>query len=219
MKFKQIAERVVLVEDLQVPAPQFGEAVRRKFGEVLEDVVPAKGSVGLYFKSAILFNETSDVAAWSRLDFSSEAYKAKIWNVPICYSLGPDLEEVCDFLSLDTQEFVKIHSSRTVTCFAVGFCPGFAYCDGLDSRLIGVPRRPSPRARVEPGMVGITGEMTAIYPLERPGGWRLIGKTPLVVCDPNIGFYPIQPGDHLRFRPIDSQEFEVLKGGRLGEVD
>src|SRR5690606_34164708 len=103
------------------------------------------------------------------------------------------------------------HSRGTYQVHAVGFLPGFPYLAGLPERLH-VPRRASPRLQVERGSVGIGGAQTGIYPLASPGGWQLIGRTPLVLfearADPPAW---LQPGDHVRFRSIDGDEFERLQ--------
>ena len=78
-----------------------------------------------------------------------------------------------------------------------------------------MPRLPTPRMRVEPGSVGLTGRQTGIYPLERPGGWNLIGRTPLELVDVEDGYFPLRPGDRVQFVAIDSVEFSKLRGQRL----
>ena len=96
-----------------------------------------------------------------------------------------------------------------------GFCPGFPYLGYLPDELCGVPRLASPRVRVEPGSVGLTGRQTGLYPLARPGGWNLIGRTPLTVVDVAAGYFPIRPGDRVRFRPVARAEYNTLAGERL----
>src|SRR5438477_375224 len=98
---------------------------------------------------------------------------------------------------------------------AVGFVPGFPYLGYLPPELCGVPRLATPRVRVEPGSVGVTGRQTAIYPRPSPGGWNLIGRTPLVIVDVAAGFFPLRVGDRVRFARIDDRRFRELEGERL----
>src|SRR5205085_9461144 len=103
--------------------------------------------------------------------------------------------------------------------YAIGFCPGFPYLGYLAPELCGVPRLPSPRPRVEPGSVGLTGRQTGLYPLVRPGGWNLIGRTPLELVHLADGYFPLHTGDRVRFRPITADEFDRLCGRRLEGAD
>jgi len=100
--------------------------------------------------------------------------------------------------------------------YAVGFVPGFPYLGYLPAELCGVGRLPTPRLRVEPGSVGLTGRQTGLYPLARPGGWNLIGRTPLIVVDVADGFFPLRVGDAVRFERIDETRYRELEGERLG---
>jgi inhibitor of KinA len=99
--------------------------------------------------------------------------------------------------------------------YAIGFVPGFPYLGYLPTELCGVGRLPSPRVRVEPGSVGLTGRQTGIYPLPRPGGWNLIGRTPLTIVDVASGFFPLRVGDSVRFERIDEKGYRELEGERL----
>ena len=93
--------------------------------------------------------------------------------------------------------------------FAVGFLPGFPYAGYLPDELRGLARRQEPRLAVPPGSVAIVGRQTGVYPIASPGGWRLIGRTPLRIADPEAGRFPIRAGDRIRFRPIERDEFEA----------
>lgn len=183
----------------------------------MEDVVASQFAVGIYFQEVINLKDLQIAELLDEGLSEISVEKARAYIVPVCYERGPDLEDAASILGLSGAELIDFHTSLAVTCFAVGFCPGFGYCQGLPSPIVGLPRLPTPRKRVEAGMVGLTGEMTAVYPLKRPGGWRLIGQTPLVMCDPDSDFFPIQAGDRLKFEPIGESEFHSLKGRRLGE--
>jgi KipI family sensor histidine kinase inhibitor len=135
-------------------------------------------------------------------------------QIPVLYD-GPDAEGVTTLLGLTHKDLIQIHSGARYQCFAVGFCPGFPYLGWLDEKLQGTTRKPTPRKRIETGSVAITGKQTAIYPLPRPGGWNLIGRTPLTIVDVEDNYFPICAGDFVKFRAIDEAEFEKLKGERL----
>src|SRR5690348_11690275 len=133
-------------------------------------------------------------------------------EIPVCYggAHGPDLEEVAEHAGLDPQQVIERHAAREYTVAMLGFAPGFPYLLGLD-RALHTPRRVTPRTRVPAGSVAIGGAQTGIYPRELPGGWILIGRTPLVLFDPQRD--PpclLAPGDRLRFRAMDAGEFITL---------
>jgi KipI family sensor histidine kinase inhibitor len=115
-------------------------------------------------------------------------------------------------------EFIATHSDPEYQVFAVGFRPGFPYAGYLPDRLSGLARRDSPRVRVPAGSVAIAGRQTGIYPDESPGGWHLIGRTPLRIVDLERGYFPIRAGDRLRFVPIDRHEFESRQGEILSDT-
>jgi inhibitor of KinA len=135
--------------------------------------------------------------------------------IPVCYEMAPDMPRVCEHTGLTSDDVIRLHTSIDFTVYAIGFVPGFPYMGYLPPELCGVGRLPSPRVRVEPGSVGLTGRQTGIYPLPRPGGWNLIGRTPLVIVDVASGFFPLRVGDVVRFIRIDDAEFRRLEGERL----
>jgi KipI family sensor histidine kinase inhibitor len=134
--------------------------------------------------------------------------------IPVVYD-GADLEEVAARLRLTGAQVIAIHTSVDYDVFAVGFRPGFPYAGYLPPALCGLPRRDSPRIRVPAGSVAITGRQTAIYPEQSPGGWHLLGTTPLCIADIETGYFPIQAGDRIRFQPISAAEFEARRHERL----
>lgn len=132
--------------------------------------------------------------------------------IPVCYELGEDFHAAAQNLKIEPDEFALLHSGTEYRCYAVGFTPGFAYLGHLDERITGLPRLPRPRVRVKPGSVGITGRQTAVYPSESPGGWWLIGLTPLKMIDLSTKHFPIQSGDLVQFIPITRTEFDERQG-------
>jgi KipI family sensor histidine kinase inhibitor len=134
--------------------------------------------------------------------------------IPVLYD-GADLNDVAARLELSSAAVVSLHSSTDYNVFAIGFLPGFPYAGYLPEALEGLARRDTPRLRVPAGSVAIAGRQTAIYPAESPGGWHLLGTTPLCIADPESGYFPIRAGDQIRFSPISASQFESLRHERL----
>ena len=150
----------------------------------------------------------------ANLSASDDSSKTQ-FTIPVCYEFQLDLPRVCEHTGLSPDEVIRLHTSLEYTVYAIGFVPGFPYLGYLPEELCGVPRLDSPRLKVEPGSVGLTGRQTGIYPLARPGGWNLIGRTPLTIVDVKDGFFPLRVGDRVRFERIDQQRYRELEGERL----
>ncbi len=136
----------------------------------------------------------------------------RVVRIPVCYGgeLGPDLQFVAEHAGLPSEDVVHLHSAAHYVVHFLGFSPGFGYLDGLPTQLE-CPRMESPRTRVAAGSVGIAGRQSGVYPLESPGGWRLIGRTPLRMFDP-LANPPtrLEPGDKVQFVAINRAEFDEL---------
>jgi KipI family sensor histidine kinase inhibitor len=175
----------------------------------LRDVVPAYASVGVFFDLDVVAVE--DVRAWLQRRIaqvpaaSTQPHAGRVVDIPVRYggTDGPDLEAAALELGLTAAQLVERHAGGEYTVAMIGFAPGFPYLLGLDPALA-LPRLASPRARVAAGSVGIGGAQTGIYPTESPGGWRLIGRTPLQLFDP-MRSPPtlLSPGDRVRFVAVD----------------
>ena len=129
-------------------------------------------------------------------------------EVPVVYGgeFGPDIEFVAKHNSLSVEEVIRLHCGTTYTVYMLGFSPGFTYLGGLPE-VLATPRLPTPRTLVPAGAVGIAGAQTGIYPIATPGGWQLIGRTPLKLFDPTREPpVPLKPGDRLRFVPVSEGE-------------
>lgn len=138
---------------------------------------------------------------------------ARMVEIPVCYGgeFGPDLQEVAVLHGLPAQRIIELHSSRTYHAYFLGFAPGFAYLGDLADE-IATPRLATPRKIVPARSVGIAGKQTAVYPFATPGGWRLIGRTPLRVFSPEREpMEMIAIGDEVRFRAISAEEFRALE--------
>lgn len=200
----------------ETAAVRFAEAVRSAKPVWLQDVVPAYASVGVFFDADAI--RTADVIRWLRKNAAMRVKSETPMRrhvIPVCYDFDLDLRRVAEHTGLTPDQVVAMHSAAEYTVYAIGFAPGFPYLGYLPDKLVGVPRLPSPRLRVEPGSVGLTGKQTGIYPLARPGGWSLIGRTPLLLVDVANDYFPLTVGDKVTFRRIDEQEFRELDGERL----
>jgi KipI family sensor histidine kinase inhibitor len=138
------------------------------------------------------------------------------FEIPVLYGgdYGPDLKDLARLKGLSEEEVVAIHTSRTYRLYGFGFIPGFLYLGILDER-IRLGRLETPRLAVAAGSVGIAGEQTGIYPRVSPGGWRIIGRSPVEFFDPKREEpTPFRPGDELRFVPLDEAGFLEIQANR-----
>jgi inhibitor of KinA len=217
MKLSPLGDQAVLAYFAdELAAVQFASAVREANPPWLFDVVPAYASVGVFFDAELI--STAEVTAWlGALSLPSEARSEenRTFVIPVCYEMQLDLARVCESTELSADDVIKLHTATTYTVYAIGFVPGFPYLGYLPRELCGVGRLPSPRVRVEERSVGLTGRQTGIYPLPRPGGWNLIGRTPLTIVDVTSGFFPLRVGDAVRFERIDEKQYRELEGERL----
>ena len=145
---------------------------------------------------------------------SGDLAEGKLVEIPVLYD-GPDLEPAATMLGLGRDEVVALHTATAFDVFAIGFLQGFPYAGYLPAALSGLPRRDEPRLKVPAGSVAIAGRQTGIYPRESPGGWHLLGRTPLRIAEPDEGYFPIRAGDRIQFRSIDAAEFEDRRDERL----
>lgn len=228
-------------------AQRMAAAVRRDGPRGIEDVVPAYASVTVHFDPEELCRAgapTGGERAWlldwllafERREVASAAdgvapggteepcspEGGRLVEIPVYYGggYGPDLEEVAKRAGLDAEEVVRRHTGAEYRAALVGFAPGFAYLAGLPPELA-TPRRARPRPEVPAGSVGIAGGQTGVYPLASPGGWNLIGRTPLRLFRPEE--QPpalIRPGDRVRFRSVTQAEFvEIAERPRIVSMD
>jgi KipI family sensor histidine kinase inhibitor len=180
----------------------------------LGEAVPAYRSLLWHYDPLLLsFDQVRELAeqALSQAQASAPP-EPRLIEIPTCYGgqFGPDLEFVARHNGLKPKDVIHLHSSTLYPVYMLGFSPGFAYLGGLPPA-IAAPRLSSPRTQVPAGSVGIAGAQTGIYPIATPGGWRLIGRTPLRLFDPQRRPPALlRPGDRVRFTPIDADRFIAL---------
>jgi inhibitor of KinA len=137
----------------------------------------------------------------------------RLVEIPVCYGgeFGPDLAEVCAIHGITPAQAIELHSSVTYLVYFLGFVPGFAYLGELPEALV-TPRLPAPRRRVPAGSVGIAGNQTGVYPFATPGGWRLLGRTPIPMLRAGQESWSLLSiGDHVRFTPVSEERFAALE--------
>lgn len=185
-----------------------------QLGGIVE-MVPTYRSLAVYFDPV----EVEDVGPFfERLKILAKKTKGEISEggltivIPVCYGgeFGPDMGNVVNHTGLTEEEIIRRHTAPDYYCYMLGFTPGFSYLGGMDETLA-TPRLKEPRKVIPAGSVGIAGKQTGIYPIESPGGWQLIGRTPLRLFDPE-GEPPflIDAGMWVRFRSIAKEEYDEI---------
>ena len=187
------------------------------------DIIPSYHTITLVYDIAILKKQQPGSSVYEMMcgeiqkavtTYTTTAVTApRLVNIPVCYdiSLAPDIILLAASHQLSVEEVIQLHTAKTYRVYMIGFLPGFAYMGSVDEK-IATPRKETPRTNVPAGSVGIAGTQTGIYPFDSPGGWQLIGQTPLqmfTVAKEQPCF--LQPGDEIRFYAVSINEFEKLK--------
>ena len=186
---------------------QASNTIEEVLGDLLTDIVPAYDSIAAFTRLDL--NSFINKLENCKLEDLDEFSKPTIYKIPICYEYGVDLRKISDYVGFSTEQVIKLHLQGTYRALFVGFTPGFIYADGLDPKLA-CPRKESPRVKIEAGSIGIAGGQTGIYSLVSPGGWNIIGKTPMKIFDlqkkpPMV----IGVGATYRFERITIDEFSA----------
>lgn len=177
------------------------------------DIISAYESIAIIY-DRLVGNLDSEVEILSKacLNVSAESYSAEKHVIPVCYELGLDWGEVEAYTGMGKEKIIQAHLNETYTLAMMGFLPGFLYLSGLDEAIC-CPRKQEPRSRIPAGSVGIGGMQTGVYSLESPGGWQIIGRTPL-------SFFDVQKkpptnaraGDQVVFERVTEREFSAQRG-------
>lgn len=189
----------------------------------IKDIIPAYNSLTIIYDVVIIKKNDQVNTAYGYMEkyLDSAFVKSTTANqetpkqivIPVCYdfSLAPDINSLATLHQISVEEVIRLHSSIKYRVYMIGFLPGFAYLGTVDEKLI-TSRKATPRVFVPAGTVGIAGEQTGIYPFDSPGGWQLIGQTPLSMfsVEKEVPCL-LQPGDEVQFYPISISEFENFK--------
>ena len=156
---------------------------------------------------------------WLQQPVNAEGMARRQVTIPVFYggTMGPDLDNVAAHNGLTPEEVIRLHQEPDYLVYMLGFLPGFPYLGGLDQRLC-TPRLATPRTNVPAGSVGIADRQTGVYPLASPGGWQLIGRTPLKLYDPRRSQpFLLAAGDVLRFQAVTQEEFDRIAAAVEGD--
>ncbi len=194
--------------------------IDKAFAEYVIDIIPSYTSIHLSFNPRKIrhqsFVEKLTALTQQTAEIEQDESQQRRIEIPVYYGeeVGLDLQDIAEKSGLSIEQIIQMHSEKIYAVFALGFSPGFAYLGSVDTP-IAIPRKETPRLAIAKGSLGIAGEQTAVYPFESPGGWNIIGRTPLELVD-----YSQQPpcifevGDSVKFNPISRAEFLTL-GGEL----
>jgi KipI family sensor histidine kinase inhibitor len=210
---------VVVGDDISPSTNAHVHALRRAMEDLrpawLVETVPGYCTLGLIVQplQVSLQQVKEAVEKAARTTATAPPVQPRTVTIPVCYGgeYGPDMDVVCQRSGLSEQEVVQRHVAAVYRCSMLGFLPGFPYLMGLDPRLA-TPRLATPRATIPAGSVGIAGAQTGVYPVSSPGGWNIIGRTPLIMFDPlREQASLVQAGDTVVFSPVGREEFEVRR--------
>ena len=179
------------------------------------DWIPTYCSILIKYNPAVITNHqlVTQLASLENTKDHMELPTPFVTEIPVVYggAFGPDVECVANHNKLSVKEVIEIHSGRDYLIYMMGFTPGFPYLGGM-SKMIATPRLQSPREKITGGSVGIAGNQTGIYPIDSPGGWQLIGKTPVKLFDPKKEEpFLLSAGDYLRFVPVTEEEYSQIE--------
>mgnify|MGYP000049405398 CR=1 FL=1 len=201
-------------EDINNMVNAYALALERAAVHGVTELVPTYRSVTVHYRPEVIRYEElySILLKIAKQTTTVQMPEREEIRVPVLYGgeFGPDLSQVAKLHGLSEQEVISLHCKPSYLIYMMGFLPGFCYLGGLDERLA-TPRLTVPRVKIPAGSVGIADRQTGIYPLESPGGWQLIGRTPLKLYDPNRKD-PIlfRAGMRLRYYPVDRSEFDRI---------
>ena len=221
-KILTAGDSALLIEFEQKIAPEinaqitaFVHLLKEQHIEGVTDLIPAFASLLINYDPRVIGYKDlkARIEELLKIEVSEEASEARVFEIPVCYGgeYGPDIANIAENAGLSEQEVIDIHCSKDYLIYMLGFLPGFVYLGGLDER-IHTPRLANPRISIPAGSVGIAASQTGIYPLNSPGGWQLLGMTPVKTYDPERETpILVEAGDYIRFVPVTEEEFLKIK--------
>jgi len=218
LQYKSFGENAMLIEWQPIISTEilddilkFKSKILFKKATSIADIIIGYHSLTIVYKTFIS-NHIEEVKILQSIYISEVTIEKNphfLWEIPVCYEdeFGLDLEEISMKTNLTKNQIIQLHSEAIYTVFFIGFLPGFLYLGGLDSRLF-IDRKPNPRLQIEKGSVAIGGKQTGIYPSNSPGGWNIIGKTPITFFDvENEKPCFASPKDRIKFVSVCKSEF------------
>jgi inhibitor of KinA len=222
LSFKPFGERSILIEwpseireDILKDILAFKYSIEQKNINSIVELKLAYNSLLITYYS-ICRNFENEINQLKNIYFAPKLNNdsmSVLWKIPVCYDdfFGVDLKHISEFTGLSKNDIIKRHYNAVYTVYFIGFLPGFLYLGGLDDYLK-IPRKSTPRLKIDKGSVAIGGHQTGVYPMESPGGWHVIGNTPISFF--NVENTPscfAKPGDKIKFLPISNKEYQDIK--------
>ncbi len=221
LQYKRYSENAILIEwpseideNLHQNLLCFKKTIETELIEVIVEVISGYNSLLIIYHTSI--NNIYDKISLLESLYLSNAVDDKegnvLWEIPVCYSptLAQDLEQFSKMKSMTIEEVISLHAATRYRVYFIGFLPGFLYLGGLDKKLH-LPRKESPSLNIRKGSVAIGGNQTGIYPMNSPGGWHVIGKSPVSFFDVNNDVPCFaEPGDMIQFISIEIEEYNDI---------
>lgn len=232
LEYKLINEETIMIYfEQQIDPSTFKEVqkiekyIKDQQHEAIIEIIPSYRAIMLHIditkqSLAEVVNELN-LEQLNKLNFDENLNEVKTISLPVLYggNYGPDIQAVARHNQLSIDEVIKLHTENTYLIYMLGFMPGFPFLGGLNSKLA-TPRREEPRTSIPAGSVGIANNQTGLYPKQSPGGWQIIGRTPITVFD--ILRTPMclyESGDYIKFYSIDESTFDQIVEAQQGEFD
>ncbi|MEE9247139.1 MAG: 5-oxoprolinase subunit PxpB, partial [Dehalococcoidia bacterium] len=222
-RFRLGGDRALYIEVGDVISPQVNRRVKGLLDAIDEAAIEGVQALAPTYRSILVYYDPLKIpleelkqrlSDLGRALPDASSSEARIFEIPTLYGgeFGPDLDFVASHTGLSPEEVIRIHAGTDYLVYMVGFNPGFPYLGGMPEN-IATPRLETPRVKIPAGSVGIAEAQTGIYPLESPGGWRLIGRSPLKMFDPSRDPPAlVEAGDLVRFVSIDEARYQDIQG-------
>ncbi|WP_396600859.1 5-oxoprolinase subunit PxpB [Algibacter sp. R77976] len=223
LSYKPFGEYAILIEwpaviqdDILFDILHFKDLIKKSDSLPITEVRSAYNSLLVIYNEALTaFDEEIKIlkSIYKTGNSAKNSIESRLWNIPVCYDapFALDLEEMSQSKNISQSEIIKRHSDVLYTVCFIGFLPGFLYLSGLNETLF-TPRKATPRLKVEKGAIAIGGNQTGVYPIESPGGWHIIGNSPIQFFNP-VDNSPCfaKAGDQVKFYPVDIKTYNRIK--------
>ncbi len=205
MRIEHLGETAYILREFEVEPHVLARSIELASIPGVEEIVPSMETVGIYINPDVFDPESLKGVKLAT------ATRGRGFTVPVIFD-GPDLAEVCQFLGVEPEFAIKAFCGQFYTVIAIGFLPGFPYLTGLPEPFKLLQRRDEPRIQVPEGSIGVAAGQAGIYPQQSPGGWNLIGETPVKIADASKAFFPLNPGDTIRFIEVARDKLDRFRG-------